>query len=429
MKNQTLQDFLVNAIHDFLDESDTSYGSDEITKGTRSGSPYNPEKASQQGAPPAQSMSPQAIAIAQDLVNQTLRSGVGLTASDINYKKMSGGNTAEYVGQLHLTLPFVLKMDSKSKKLADEGEAIRQIRNDNRLSHRYRDAWPSVYAIRSQPPYAYLMEFFRKEDNWISLEQILYPTGGNGAVSPNYVLRLTNSVLDILFEGYRDSANRRLQPSVAEDYVIRIRERLEEAAAADEKFISRELIINGRTLKPWQEYIRILSENAQSVSELTPPFTTVVHGDPNPGNILLNVSPSEVNIKLIDPKDWVVGDYLFDICKITHFLEATGPVENGLINTSQPLTVDYDSSTGSLNYTIGYPVWTRQVVDACRERVDSFARHMNDRNWVKRYELGMAANILGLPIGRLRNNRDKSALVLYGEGLKWLDDFCSHLQK
>jgi hypothetical protein len=61
------------------------------------------------------------------------------------------------------------------------------------------------------------------------------------------------------------------------------------------------------------------------------------------------------------------------------------------------------------------------------DRVKDFAKKHNDRHWRERYELGMAANLLGLPLGRLKNGSQDSALILYGEGLKWLHRFCARL--
>jgi hypothetical protein len=146
-----------------------------------------------------------------------------------------------------------------------------------------------------------------------------------------------------------------------------------------------------------------------------------------------------VELKLIDPKEWMTGDYLFDVTKITHYLQATGPIER----PAEPWRgIDFGSPGGGkkptadlrlkgnmadLNYTFDTPRWTASLVEACRERVAKFAAGHHDSHWLARYELGMAANLLGLPLGRLDKGRELAALILFGEGLKWLDTFCTRL--
>ena len=57
------------------------------------------------------------------------------------------------------------------------------------------------------------------------------------------------------------------------------------------------------------------------------------------------------------------------------------------------------------------------LVEACRERVTKFAADHKDPHGQARYELGMAADILGLPLGRLEKKREHTTLILFAEGL------------
>jgi hypothetical protein len=183
-----------------------------------------------------------------------------------------------------------------------------------------------------------------------------------------------------------------------------------------------------------------IETNLNFLEEITPGFSTVTHGDPNPGNIMFRTTSTGVELKFIDPKEWMTGDYLFDIAKITHFLENTGPVEKPQVSSPPAATgggapgenavrsvYRRDEDGAHLEYTIGLPNWTGLLVEACFERVAQFAGERGDFHWRARYELGMAANLLGLPLGRLAKGRKDSALILYGEGLKWLDQFCARL--
>lgn len=368
----------------------------------------------------------QAREIADDLVRQALASGLQLSTREIKHKKLSGGNTAEFVGEISLNLPFVFKIDSESRKLALEGGAIQTIKGNDKLPQKYRDAWPHVYALRTIPPYAYLMEFFRREDGWLSLENILYSNDKQVELNHHYVVRLINSVLDILFDGYTASVNMRLMPNINEDYIGRIVERLGAAAAKDGRFEPKAIVVNGKKLKPWTDYIKIIESNGQKIGSLNPKFTTVVHGDPNPGNILLKVEISEVSMKLIDPKDWVTGDYLFDITKITHFIDGTGAIEYSL--EADNCAFEKGETHNLLTYNIKHRIWASPFIEACKNRVSQFAEKHADRNWEIRYQLGMAANLLGLPANRIDKQRSTYALMLFGEGLIWLDKFCSSLE-
>jgi len=364
--------------------------------------------------------------IAEELVQQAVASGLPLRNIRIAQRPLGGGNTAESVAELTLHAPFVFKLDSKESKLAAEGRMMRDAGNNASLTAKARSAWPVVYAIREEAPYAYLMEYFPRDEGWISLEDRLYPGAGLQATSDSDAMRFVHAVLDVLVEGYASSENTRTLPSVAQDYVGRIIDRLK-AVADDKRFASQPLRINGEHVEPWQHYLDRLDANREFIAAITPPFTTIVHGDPNPGNLMLRTELSTVEVKLIDPKEWQTGDYLFDIAKITHFVEGTGPIEKPA--NGEPTQVEYGGTTGAaeLRYSIDRPAWTQGVVDACLDRVRQFAQSKGDEQWLARYELAMAANLLGLPSGRLKKQRPHAALALYGEGLRWLKRFCERL--
>lgn len=370
--------------------------------------------------------------IARQLVDEALSSGRLVASEALSEEDLRGGNTAERVGQLDLRLAFVFKMDSNTPKLAAEGATIRQIRGDPRLPADFREAWPIVYALRSEAPFAYLMEYFPKNDGWISLEDRLYPKPEDAGTPLDHheALRLMLSVLDVLFSGYAASVDPRSMPNVSTDYLDRIAGRLEAAAKDYPIYLPRRVRLGERVFEPWDTSLRRITSRPDVILAATPPFRTVVHGDPNPGNLLLRTTAGATDIKLIDPKEWGAGDYLFDIAKITHFLSGTGPIEKPPTGRPCPPRLREEGDLLVVDYEIDRPAWTDDLVSACLARTERFAAAYGDRAWKARYALAMASNLLGLPIGRLthpRNPRPDAAMLLYCEGLRWLDDACSLL--
>lgn len=422
MNATTLKDFLASVIAEQLAPSAPSPAPGASQRG---GEPATPKPVAQPSLPAL------AEKMADELVKEAFASGLPLTHQKVEKGRLGGGNTAEVVAQVTLHAPFAFKFDQATKKLAEEGETMRKIKRNAlpgiNLPARFRDAWPVIYAVRHEPVFAYLMEFFPKEDGWLSLEDRLYPAGQREPATLSDAVRWIHTVLDILFTGYEASANPRHNPSLIADYLERIRVRVTEVAERDERFASRALVVNGQRLRPWKRYLDEIERHYLFLHEIAPPFTTVTHGDPNPGNLMLRTTTAEVEMKLIDPKDWMTGDYLFDLCKITHFLEGTGPVEKPAEGGPVRAAFRLNGSEGELSYAFGQPTWTAMLVEACRERVARFAAAHKDPHWRVRYELGMAANFLALPIGRLEKGREHAALILFGEGMKWLDRFCARL--
>jgi hypothetical protein len=393
------------------------------------GSNFRGGQADQEpAAPPQQSFPPKVLSVTEDLLRQTFEdtSRFPYTTSDIDPQALTGGNTAGLVARIGLSLGFVLKFDETQEKLAKEGDTIRNIKTNPQLPEAFRQAWPDVYAIHRQPhgPYAYLMEWIPSDGGWCSLEDRLYRNQGQPSASTATAGRWLDRILDLLFLGYQASINRRSLPSLREDYLERIRERLKDTQASDPAFAPRPLIVNGQALAPWDAYLAVIEADLDAI---TPPFSTVAHGDPNPGNLMLRDAESgELDVKLIDPKEWEHGDYLFDIAKITHFLEGTGPIEHPAAPASVILSWPEADEGGPLEISshVPLPSWTTDLVDRCLARSKRFAEIHGDSHWSERYELAMASNLLGLPLGRLNKGRRDSALLLYLQGLQHLQRYC-----
>jgi hypothetical protein len=381
------------------------------------------------GAQATSPLSPRVLAITDDLLRQTFEdtSRFSYTSSDIDSEELTGGNTAGLVAHIGLRLGFALKFDETQAKLAKEGHTIRSIKTNPLLPEAFRRAWPDVYAIWEEQhgPYAYLMEWIPSADGWASLQDRLYKGKGDPPLNTVNARRWMEAILSVLFEGYGASINSRALPSLREDYFGRIRERLEATQRRDPAYAPRALIVNGQPLAPWDAYLAAIEPDLEGI---TPPFSTVAHGDPNPGNLMLRHGEDDgLEVKLIDPKEWASGDYLFDIAKITHFLEGTGPIENPAPGASVVLHWPEHTPAGPLEIVTEVPLpgWTVDLVTSCLERTKRFAESHGDAHWQARYELAMAANLLGLPLGRLSKGRHEAARLLYLQGLYHLHRYCA----
>ena len=340
---------------------------------------------------------------------------------------LRGGHSADIVGRVEARTSYVCKVH-RDPALVSEARLIKRRKQNTALPRRVRDAWPRVYAIHDRAPFAYLMEDLSEADGWTSLQACLFPKTG-GDPSPDRSVRKLEAVLDVLFEEYQATIDKRMVSSIRQDFVIRIRDRLRMAESMSRVFRSRPLTINGEHCAPWKDSLGRIEALGVGLERFAPPFSTDVHGDSNPGNLFTRTIGSSDEVKLIDPKPFDRGDYLFDVAKITHAIEATGPIERS-VAFSHEAGDPMSEATNALNYTFIRHPETNALVEACLARVAQFAEQHGDVRWRERYQLAMAANLLGLPANRFQHAADQrplDAIALYAEGLRWLEKFCRHL--
>lgn len=360
-----------------------------------------------------------AAVIADDLIRQALSSGFEL-GFNLVHEPATSGSTALQVLKVSPSIPLVVKVD-KRRKLVEEAEVLRHIQDRSDLPLDFRRCFPKVLAIRATSPiYAYLMEQFESRRGYRSAhEELLDPE-----TDARHAVRVTTAVLDRLLAAYEASRNPRLRVSIMEDYVSRIAERLNEAAALATVFQAAPVRVtqHGRTYLPWTEYVKAIDDHATAVEALAPPFVTFVHGDPNPENVIIRITTAEVDVKFIDVKEWRDGDYMFDITKFLHYLEVTAPAEK-LSGATATANVGSGGDPIEINHHLSVPSWVEDVKTTTLSRVRAFATD-RDPAWELRYSLGMAATLLGVPATRERKGLHVSALSTYAEGLRYLDDFC-----
>jgi hypothetical protein len=286
------------------------------------------------------------------------------------------------------------------------------------------------FAIKEdRAPYAYILQHFT---SYKGLDSFLY----KDAVDRSTAQRLVSASIDILFETYDATAKRSgfpLIPCLRQLYLERIKERIKAAADHSAEFaamLDRPLRVNGTLYSPYNKLLAWLKSEGSSLQQrLAPSFATFVHGDIHPENILLQFDTRHVDVKFIDPKEWGDGDYVFDLGKIVHYLDVTGPLEKG--NGISDVTLVTSGDETHIEYELSKPEWTDLLIEDVRNRAGMFARSPEhpDPSWELRYQLSMASNLLGLVANRLNKGRKEVAYVMFAEGLKWLSDFQGEFRK
>jgi len=357
--------------------------------------------------------------IATELVEEALRNGLTLTDPAPSMRELAGGNTSLQVSVASAPVNFVFKMDS-SAKLAREARTIEDLRRDERLG-KFCSRLPKIYAEHSDgAPYAYLMEWF-DPNIYPSLKQIFF--GPDPPPQSTHAVELVEHTLEALAEAFVGSRDERLQVRMmGEAYFARIEENLKKASEISPDFMSTPLEINGRSTRSWRDLLGLIRTREQKLQCLAPPFMTVVHGDPNPGNVLVKRSgPAIRDVKFIDLKDWKYGDYLFDIAKLSHFLLFTGPLEE--LNAFREGLFERSPQGMHIQYERQVPEYVQDAVQAIERRTREIAEDLRDPTWQLRYKLAMASNLLGLIPGRIKIAYVSQARILYAEGMLLLEDF------
>lgn len=396
-------------------------------RGTKSGADLPVEGVAPEGAPSAiVPLTPEQQAIIQQLFTEAFAAGFSkLRAFHPTYERPTSGSAASVVVNAAVNLAFFAKVDSNPSLVA-EAANLRAIQDRPDLPDGFKTCFPRVFAVRADgPTYGYLMEAFTDH---VSLDSVIFSDGADTWT----VQKFARQALDLLFSAYDRSRVAFITPNLTSLYIDRTRERLRAAAREDQTFASlldRTIRVNGSEYEHATYYLDLIADH---VAAWTPGFATFIHGDPHPENILVNEKDFPVDVKFIDPKEWHVGDYLWDIGKILHYLAVTGPIEHSSPHVAArigigPDTLDYELPRSQLADTlIGM---TRDIVAAKAGRPD-----FDDKHWQKRLDLSIAANLLSVPLVRLAKARKlkdarhrDTAFMLYGEGLKALASLVNSL--
>jgi hypothetical protein len=318
-----------------------------------------------------------------------------------------------------LNLPFFFKFDATSDKPAREAELIRELRADVRLPERCRRSLPEIFAIEDGVPSGYLAE--RLPVAYQSFETLLFPPPGSAPPSTLAVLRWTEALLDLIF-AFNEARIDRHNPVAPTPLLARIRTTLEAAAAADPRWVSRPLIVNGRAIDGWAAMLARIESRSALLKALQAPFRTWHHGDLNPGNAMLAAAASGVVVKLIDPALDRSGCWARDLARLNQFVSTMVPFQKPGRSRSR---ARFDLGQAEISFQVPRPPWLAPLLEAIRLRCEGFAEQHGDHHWRLRWALAHAADLLGrvgrAPAGAAWGPREL-AVLQYGQGLLWLDE-------
>jgi hypothetical protein len=259
---------------------------------------------------------------------------------------------------------------------------------DPMLPPETRAAFPLVYAIDETPPiFGYLMEDL---EDYTPISKSL--AGG----SDHAKLLLRGLWNQVLAPAYRATKRARLAHDLDDDYVGRARSRLTAAAsrgvlpAAEEPITVRTRTATMLFPGGWGEALTAAGVELKTVR---PRFGTWVHGDPNPENALWSTgADGGLVFRLLDPKDWWTGDYLFDVAKLGHYVALTSPLESGAASA----TAQRDGEGWRITIDDEACALGHEIEAALLAEVEPFAEEVGDEHWRDRYRLAFAANLFSI---------------------------------
>lgn len=374
---------------------------------------------------------PQAETMAKDLLHEALANGISSVDTDVALAQLGGGAASDFVFSAHSAVSLIIKVQ-RNPKLKNEAVFLKSLQPDVPNATAWGSLFPRVLAMRVDgPPYAYAMEYFRPEDGYRDLSKWIF----DDKLLPEARIAQANSllgvVLDRLLSVYSASKDANSRPNIDGDaYLGRIRSRMAEAEDIYDGFKAAVVQADRDLLNGWRWQLDEIAKSQDKAQATMPSFQTAVHGDSHPGNIIVRLVKAgdgdyRPEVRLIDPRGWTLGDYVFDLAKISHFLVLVGPVERWGLGATCGYSII--AKTLHLGPLPTIPSWLTSLEETVRDKAIALGVSMGDSGVEARYCLAMASSFLGSVPVRWRNNQQPLAVLMYADGLRWLDRFRQYL--
>lgn len=268
-----------------------------------------------------------AEALAEQLLREALARGIPHIEATSQLSELSGGAASDFVFRARANVSFVIKVQ-RDPKLREEALWLASRHPDVANATPWGSLFPRVLSKNlDSAPYAYAMEDFRREDGYRDLAAWIFDDQLLPAARQAQAHSLVQSVLARLSAVYESSKTVNSRPNLeGEAYLKRIVDRMERAEQLYPGFAAARVQVATESFRYWKSYVEEIRANRSRAESVFPAFETAVHGDSHPGNIIIRLRSGEAGefhpeIRLIDPKGWTHGDYVFDLAKLSHYIE------------------------------------------------------------------------------------------------------------
>lgn len=394
-------------------------------------------------------LSPTIVEEIRDLCVSALQAGMpDILRENIvisKYSPFSEAVASEVVGEINVEVKFVVKVGGEELK--------RQIESMKNQGSTFRGLYPEIYEEQElQGSYACIMELLY---DYFSLHKMIFRKCAKNQLEVQRALDCTFANLERIYLASKNSFN---LPNLAGFYA---RERILQKVIAVSQDIDKWLFltlgysgvlrggfealrdcvirVDGNQLRPYNECAAILEERINDRgSQIGLGFTTIVHGDAHPGNIMIKILGDSCQMKFLDPNPCVVGDYLYDMAKMVHWLDKVGLLILERETEQTIINVDVDD-TGSIievNYGLTDKIQDSElkqeisIQEICNlkdwalkyvyMKTEALANILGDTGCQSRMELALAAAYFGALV---RLTEPTHLVVAFVEGLKHLNSF------
>lgn len=351
------------------------------------------------------------------------------------YTPFLDGVASKMVGKIDARpeLRYVIKLGDK--KFKDQIDCIK--------NSKYRHLYPKIYAEgKLGEDYACLMELLP----WDSLHKLIFETK---ARSPEQIKKAIDIVFKTLEDIYSTEHHPYSQPNLNELYIARLRERKDKGCQelkkatvpvpTESEFIKEknfDILFNFPVKINGTEYISFnecIGRIEKQLPNFIPPFTTLVHGDAHPGNIIINdVDPSALPMYFLDPNAYIQkSDYVYDFGKMFHWLETGGFIILERSEQEQPIKIDFNLQKNNGIIQISYNIsqdrgldlslineYRRVAIEAVEQKFQYLISKFEDSSAEKRLPLSIASAYLG---GFNYFKEFHQVMIVYSECLKYLN--------
>lgn len=282
-----------------------------------------------------------------------------------------------------------------------------------------KDYFPKVlcYDLDSDPIW-YEMPAY----NIPSLRKLLL----TGEVSSEDAINFLYRVLDFLFMNVYSRDKKEVKNWVEYKHIGRIETRLVEtvrkAPLFEKIFGANAVRLNNKIYENIPSLLWKIKYCPTLISDLQPPFISMVHGDLHFQNIIWDI-PTDRFI-LTDPRGDINGsDFAYDLGKLAHCFDGLYDFMHEDLFT---LTTRFDANVFCTNlyftHTLGVKVY-KEIKDKFPKRIAPIVEKI-DRNWLMRAEFNNACHLSSVMPFHLKNDgKEQRAIALYLTGVRLMNDF------